>query len=262
MVGLKTGIKTLDYYIGGLQKKQLYLLAGRPGMGKSALALQITLNLAIKRKAVLYFSLEMSAEKLSARLVSNISNVPYERFDRPGLGEQQMLDILAAAENVQHLPITIDDTPGLTVQNMRSIAQKTMLSQDIDIVFVDHLGLALSSGKDEYHEVTKISHGLMALSKQLDIPVVALCQLSRTLESRSDKRPLMSDLRGSGHLEQDADNILFLYRDEVYNKDTISPGLAEIVVAKNRHGKTGTAEVYANMATNKFVDLEVRTVDL
>jgi replicative DNA helicase len=118
VAGLRTGIKTLDYYLGGLQKKQLYLLAGRPGMGKSALALQIALNLAEAQKSSLYFSLEMSDEKLSERLVSNVSNVPYDAFGRPGLGEQQMLDILAAAEHVQHLPITIDDTPGLTVQSL------------------------------------------------------------------------------------------------------------------------------------------------
>lgn len=264
VAGLQTGIKALDFTMGGFQKQQFYLLAGRPGMGKSAFALQIALNLATQGKSVLYFSLEMSNEKLSERLVSNVSNIPYVAFKRPGIGDQQWLDIIAAAETIQRLPIEIDDTPNLTVSAMRSIAQKLMIRQPVDIIIIDHLGLVSSTGKDEYHEVTKTSHGLMAMSKQLNIPILALSQLSRALESRgrNKRRPIMADLRGSGHLEQDADNIMFLYRDEVYNPDTEFPHLAEVDVAKNRHGDTGMATVYANMPTNRFVDLEFREVRL
>jgi replicative DNA helicase len=262
VAGLQTGIKALDHILGGFQEKQFYLLAGQPGMGKSALAIQITYNVAKRGIPVLYFSLEMSNEKISGRLVSSICGVEYDLFKRPGKTEQQILDILAASDEVAQLPLTIDETPGLTVSAMRSIAQRLMISEPIGLVIVDHLGLLSSPGKDEYHEVTKISHGLMALSKQLNLPVLALSQLSRGLKSRQDKRPVMSDLRGSGHLEQDADNILFLYRDEVYNPDTEFPHLAEINIAKNRDGKTGIAQVYAQMATNRFVDLETRTVSI
>jgi replicative DNA helicase len=261
VAGLQTGIKTLDSILGGFQEKQFYLLAGRPGMGKSALTIQIAYNVAKRGIPVLYFSLEMSDEKISGRLISSICGVPYDSFKRPGKTEQQILDILAASDEVAALPLVIDETPGLTVSAMRSIAQKLMISKPIGLVIVDHLGLLSSSGKDEYHEVTKTSHGLMGLSKQLNVPVLALSQLSRGLENRgADKRPIMSDLRGSGHLEQDADNILFLYRDEVYNPDTEFPNLAEINVAKNRDGKTGIASVFAIMATNRFVDVETRTV--
>jgi replicative DNA helicase len=262
VAGLQTGIKTLDSILGGFQEKQFYLLAGRPGMGKSALAIQIAYNVAKRGIPVLYFSLEMSDEKISGRLVSSVCGVPYDLFKRPGKTEQQILDIYAASDEVARLPLVIDETPGLTVSAMRSIGQKLMLSEPVGLVIVDHLGLLSSSGKDEYHEVTKTSHGLMGLSKQLNVPVLALSQLSRGLESRADKRPVMSDLRGSGHLEQDADNILFLYRDEVYNPDTEFPKLAEINVTKNRDGKTGMAQVYAQMATNRFVDLETRTVTI
>lgn len=264
VAGLQTGIKALDYILGGFQKQQFYLLAGRPGMGKSAFALQVALNLATRGKSVLYFSLEMSSEKLSERLVSNISNVPYSTFKRPGIGDQQWLDIIAASETIHRLPIMIDATPNLSVSDMRSIAQNLMARQLVDIIIVDHLGLISSTGKDEYHEVTKISHGLMAMSKQLNVPIVALSQLSRAPESRgkNNQRPIMSDLRGSGHLEQDADNVLFLYRDQVYNPDTEFPNLAEINVAKNRHGDTGVAKIFALMSTNRFVDIETRAMPL
>lgn len=262
VAGLPTGIKALDNILGGFQEKQFYLLAGRPGMGKSALAIQIAYNVTRRGVPVLYFALEMSDEKISGRLVSSLCGVPYDSFKRPGLTEQQMLDILAASDEISRLPLKIDHTPFLTVSTMRSIAQKMMVSEPLGLIIIDHLGLVSSSGKDEYHEVTKTSHELMALSKQVNTPVLALSQLSRGVESRVDKRPIMSDLRGSGHLEQDADNILFLYRDEVYNPDTEFPNLAEINAAKNRDGKTGTATVFALMPTNRFVDLETRTVPL
>jgi replicative DNA helicase len=262
IAGLQTGIKTLDSILGGFQEKQFYLLAGRPGMGKSALAIQIAYNVAKRGIPVLYFSLEMSDEKISGRLISSICGVPYDLFKRPGITERQMFDILAASDEVAQLPLVIDQTPFLTISAMRSIAQKLMISKPVGLVIVDHLGLLSSPGKDEYHEVTKTSHGLMGLSKQLNVPVLALSQLSRKLESRQDKRPIMSDLRGSGHLEQDADNILFLYRDEVYNPDTEFPYYGEINIAKNRDGKVGIATVYAHMPTNRFVDLETRNIPL
>lgn len=263
VAGLQTGIKTLDFVLGGLQSAQFYLLAGRPGMGKSALALQVACNVAKRGSPVLYFSLEMNKKAIAARLTSSICKVPYDAFGRPGIGDKWPA-IFNAGEQISRLPLEIEDAPALTVDNMRSIAQKLMLSKPIELVIVDHLGLAKPARpmKDSYHEVSQISHSLMALSKQLNLPVLALCQLSRNVENRANKRPTISDLRDSGKLEEDADGILFVYRDEVYNPDTEFPHLGEIIVAKNRGGNLGVATVYADITTNRFVDLETRRVRL
>lgn len=258
--GLQTGLKTLDHILGGLEKSQLYLLAGRPGMGKSSLALQIAYNVTKRGLPVLYFSLEMSKKAMSRRLVSSVCRIPYDDLKRPGIGDKWPI-ILDAGNQIANYPLIIDDTPALTVSNMRSIAQKTMMTQPIELIIVDHLGLAKPERpmKDSYHEISQISHSLMAMTKQLNLPVVALSQLSRNVENRADKRPMIADLRDSGKLEEDADGILFLFRDQVYNPDTDYPHLGEINVAKNRGGKLGIATIYADMTTNRFVDLETRS---
>lgn len=261
--GLQTRLKTLDHILGGFQKSQLYLLAGRPGMGKSALALQVSHNITKAGTPCLYFSLEMSKKAMSARIISSICGIPYENFKRPGIGDKWP-DVLAAGDEVAKLPLIIDDTPALTVDNMRSLAQKAMLTDDIGLIIVDHLGLAKPEKRsnDSYYETSQVSHSLLAMAKQLNLPVLALCQLSRAVENRADKRPILSDLRDTGKLEEDADGVLFLYRDEVYNPDTEFPHLGEIGVAKNRGGKTGIATVYTSMPTNRFFDLETRSMSL
>jgi replicative DNA helicase len=260
--GLQTGIKTLDYILGGFGDKKFYLLAGRPGMGKSALALQIAYNIAKRGQAVLFFALEMSKEDIAARLTSLVSGIPYESFNRPANGN--LNKIIEAADQVARLPIIVDDTPALTVANIRSRAQKITISEPIELIIIDHGGIVMPErmAGNKYAEQSQIADGFMALPKQLDCPVLSLLQLSRTLESRADKRPLMHDLRDSGKWEEDADSILFLYRDEVYNPDTEYPHLGEVNAAKNRGGKRGIATVYADVATNRFVDLETRTVTL
>jgi replicative DNA helicase len=258
--GLQTGIKTLDHILGGFREKKFYLLAGRPGMGKSALAIQMAYNIAKRGIPVLFFALEMSQEDIAARLTSLVSGIPYESFNRPTNGN--LHEIIIAADIVSRLPIIIDDTPALTVSQIRSRAQKIALSEPVGLIVIDHGGIARPERTtgNKYTDQSQIADGFMALPKQLDCPVLALLQLSRKLEERNDKRPMMYDLRDSGKWEENADGIMFLYRDEVYDKDTQFPHLGEINTAKNRGGKVGIAQVYALVATNRFVDLETRTV--
>lgn len=258
--GLRTGIKTLDHILGGFNKK-FYLLAGRPGMGKSALALQIAYNIARRGMPVLFFALEMSQEDIFDRLTSLISGIPYESFNRP-VNDRDRAKIIKAADLVGRLPIIIDDTPALTAANIRSRSQKIMVSEPVGLIITDHGGIVKPERitGNKYVDQSQIADSLMALPKQLGCPVLSLLQLSRSLESRTDKRPMMHDLRDSGKWEENADGIMFLYRDEVYDKDTEFPHLGEISTAKNRGGKLGVATIYTDVATNRFVDLETRTV--
>jgi replicative DNA helicase len=262
VAGLQTGIKTLDHILGGFCDKKFYLLAGRPGMGKSALALQIAFNIAKRGIPVLFFSLEMSREDIAARLISLVSRVPYESFNRPANGS--LSKIIEAADRVAGLPIIVDDTPALTVANIRNRSQKIMISEPIGLIIVDHGGIVRPERGmgNKYADQSQIADSLMALPKQIDCPVLSLLQLSRQLENRQDKRPMMHDLRDSGKWEENADGIMFLYRDEIYEKDTEFPHLGEINTAKNRGGKRGVATIYADMATNRFVDLETREIRL
>lgn len=257
--GLQTGIKTLDHIVGGLPGPTLTLLAGRPGMGKSALALQIAYNVSKGGIPVLFFSLEMGKKALAARLVSLISGIPYESFNRPGVDMDRVID---AGNKVADLPIIFDTTPGLTVGSIRSIAQKTILQYPIGLIIIDHGGLIRPEKftGNKYQDQSQVAAETLGLSKRLDLPVLCLLQLSREVESSADKRPRMHHLRDSGDWEQNADNIWFLYRDEVYHNDTQFPGLGEIGIAKNRGGKVGTVTVAANVALNRFVDLEMRTI--
>lgn len=262
IAGLQTGIKTLDHILGGFGDKKFYLLAGRPGMGKSALALQIAYNVARQGISVLFFALEMSRADIAARLTSLVSGIYYESFNRPTNGN--LGKIIEAADIVGRLPIIVDDTPALTVPQIRSRAQKIAISEAVGLIIIDHGGLVRAErvSSNKYAEQSQIADGFMALPKQLDCPVLALLQLSRQLENRADKRPMMHDLRDSGKWEENADGIMFLYRDEIYNKDTEFPHLGEINTAKNRGGKRGIATIYVDVATNRFVDLETRTVPL
>jgi len=179
-------------------------------------------------------------------------------------GGDQWDKILEAGERVSRLPIIIEDTPALTVSNIKSISQKVMIKHPIGLIIADHVGITRPEREtgNIYQESSRTADQFMSLPKQLDCPVLALSQLSRKVENRTDKRPGMRDLRDSGKWEENADGILFLYRDEVYNKETDYPHLAEINVGKNRGGKTGPATVYANVATNQFVDLDTRSIDL
>lgn len=256
--GLMTGIKTLDAILDGIEKRKLYLLAGRPGIGKSALFLQCAYSMACANKGILLFSLEMEEIEITARLSAIHCQIPYKDI-LAGRGDDTA--IVQAIDFVAALPIVIDTTPGLTVAEIRNRSRKEMMAQDIDIIAVDHGGLvtpAIRRG-DSYNDTNQIAADMQKLPKQLGLPVVCLVQLNRDGKGRHDKRPILTDLRDTGKWEENADCILFIHREQYYNPDTEYPHLGEIIVPKNRAGaSSGIATVYADMPTNRFVDLETR----
>ena len=253
--GLSTGLPDLDNMILGLNKSELILIAARPGMGKTSIALNMALNVAMtQHKKVAVFSLEMSREQLVSRLLSRASLVPSQNLLTGQLTEQQWRDVAAAANTLSESPILIDDNPTLTVSDMN--AQCRMV-KDLDLVVIDYLQLMNPEGRSlesRTQEISVISRNLKLLARELDCPVLVLSQLSRNPEQRTDHRPMLSDLRDSGSIEQDADIVLFLYRDEYYNEDTDAPGECEVIIAKQRSGPTGTVKVAWLDKITKFVD--------
>ncbi len=246
--GLSTGLPDLDNMILGLNKSELILIAARPGMGKTSIALNIALSVAMtQRKKVAVFSLEMSREQLATRLLSRASLVPSTNLLTGQLSDQQWRDVAAAANTLSASEILIDDNPSLTVSDMN--AQCRMV-KDLDLVVIDYLQLMQSAGsghswsnESRTQAVSDISRMLKIMAKQLNVPVICLSQLSRANESRTDKRPMLSDLRESGAIEQDADVVIGLYRDGYYNRECENPNLAEAIVLKNRKGQTGTVNL-------------------
>ena len=246
--GLSTGLPDLDNMILGLNKSELILIAARPGMGKTSIALNIALSVAMtQRKKVAVFSLEMSREQLATRLLSRASLVPSTNLLTGQLSDQQWRDVAAAANTLSASEILIDDNPTLTVSDMN--AQCRMV-KDLDLVVIDYLQLMQSAGsghswsnESRTQAVSDISRMLKIMAKQLNVPVICLSQLSRANESRTDKRPMLSDLRESGAIEQDADVVIGLYRDGYYNRECENPNLAEAIVLKNRKGQTGTVNL-------------------
>ena len=246
--GLSTGLPDLDNMILGLNKSELILIAARPGMGKTSIALNMALNVAMtQHKKVAMFSLEMSREQLVSRLLSRASLVPSQNLLTGQLTEQQWRDVAAAANTLSESPILIDDNPTLTVSDMN--AQCRMV-KDLDLVVIDYLQLMQSAGsghswsnESRTQAVSDISRMLKIMAKQLNVPVICLSQLSRANEARQDKRPMLSDLRESGAIEQDADVVIGLYRDGYYNRECENPNLAEAIVLKNRKGQTGTVNL-------------------
>ena len=246
--GLPTGFPDLDRVILGLNNSELILVAGRPGMGKTSIALNIALSVAMtQRKKVAVFSLEMSREQLATRLLSRASLVPSTNLLTGQLSDQQWRDVAAAANTLSASEILIDDNPSLTVSDMN--AQCRMV-KDLDLVVIDYLQLMQSAGsghswsnESRTQAVSDISRMLKIMAKQLNVPVICLSQLSRANESRTDKRPMLSDLRESGAIEQDADVVIGLYRESYYNKECENPNLVEAIVLKNRKGQTGTVNL-------------------
>ena len=246
--GLSTGLPDLDNMILGLNKSELILIAARPGMGKTSIALNIALSVAMtQRKKVAVFSLEMSREQLATRLLSRASLVPSTNLLTGQLSDQQWRDVAAAANTLSASEILIDDNPSLTVSDMN--AQCRMV-KDLDLVVIDYLQLMQSAGsghswsnESRTQALSDISRMLKIMAKQLNVPVICLSQLSRANESRTDKRPMLSDLRESGAIEQDADVVIGLSRDGYYNRECENPNLAEAIVLKNRKGQTGTVNL-------------------
>ncbi|KFN44413.1 replicative DNA helicase [Arenimonas oryziterrae] len=246
VTGLPTGFHDLDEMTAGLQPSDLIILAARPAMGKTTLALNIAEFAALKtKKAVAIYSMEMSASQLAFRLISSIGRINATRLRTGQLEDEDWSRVNMAIKMLSDVKVFIDDTPALSPDVLRSKARRIKREHDLGLIVIDYLQLMQVPGSAENrtNEISEISRSLKALAMELKVPVVALSQLNRGLESRTDKRPVMSDLRESGAIEQDADIIMFIYRDEYYHKDSNDKGLAEVIIAKQRNGPTGTAKL-------------------
>lgn len=258
--GLSTGLRDLDTRINGLNKSDLLLIAARPAMGKSAFSLNLALNVAKKyKKTVAIFNLEMSREQLAMRLLSCESFVDSKKMATGKLTDEEWTKLCMASSVLSQTDIRIDDNPSVTVAEINAKCRRL---DNLGLVVIDYLQLMTGSGYGKGNDgnrvaiVGDISRSLKIMAKELNVPVICLSQLSRAVESRTDKRPIMSDLRESGAIEQDADAILFLYRDEYYNPNTEDQGVAECIVSKNRHGETGTVKLQWVPQYQTFTDRE------
>ena len=257
LTGVTTGFKYLDEKTSGLQKSDLIILAARPAMGKTAFALSLSLNAAVKGGAsVMIFSMEMSKEQLGQRLLSMESKVDMQSLKTGRLERRDWDDINIALDVLSKANIHIDDTAGITIMEMKSKCRRLKAEEGLDLVVIDYLQLMTPEGKADSRtqEISVISRNLKLLARELDCPVIVLSQLSRAPETRTDHRPMLSDLRESGSIEQDADIVIFLYRDDYYNEDTEVPGECEVIIAKQRSGPTGTVKITWLDKLTKFVD--------
>ncbi|MEA4987399.1 MAG: replicative DNA helicase [Anaerovorax sp.] len=258
LTGLTTGFIDLDERTSGLQRSDLIMLAARPAMGKTAFALNIAQQAAIKAKAtVLIFSLEMSKDQLGQRLLSMESRVEMQKLKTGNLEPQDWDNIHLALDQLSQTEVFIDDTPGITVMEMKNKCRRLKAEKGLDLVVIDYLQLMSYEGRSEsrQQEVSVISRFLKLLAREMDCPVIVLSQLSRAPEQRTDHRPILSDLRESGSIEQDADIVMFLYRDEYYNPDTTEkPNICEVNIAKQRSGPTGSVELTWLGKYTRFVD--------
>ena len=246
ITGVPTGYEDIDKLTAGLQASDLIILAGRPSMGKTALALNIVQNAAVFHKVpVAVFSLEMSKEQLGMRMLCSVSRVDSQDLRTGFIRDPDWPKLARATGILSEAPIFIDDTPAISVLEMRAKSRRLKAEHNIGLVVVDYLQLmrGRSNVERREQEISEISRSLKAMAKELDLPVIALSQLNRSLESRTDKRPQLSDLRESGAIEQDADVICFLYRDEVYHKNDNNAGMAEVIIGKQRNGPTGTVKM-------------------
>lgn len=246
VTGVSSGYRNLDNVTAGLQRGDLIIIAGRPSMGKTSFALNIAENVGIKQELpVAVFSMEMGADQLAQRMISSVGRIDAQKLRKGHLSDEDWDDFTAALHLLEEKPIFIDDTPGLTITELSSRARRLVnQAGPLGLIVVDYLQLMSGQGRNgqdnRAQELSEISRGLKSLAKELGVPVIALSQLNRSVDSRQDRRPVMSDLRESGAIEQDADVIMFIYRDVVYNKDTADKNLAEIIVAKQRNGPIGT----------------------
>jgi len=290
LAGVSTGLIDMDRKLGGLHKSDLLILAGRPSMGKTSLATNIAFNIAkayrkgvrpdgtegtVEGGVVGFYSLEMSAEQLAARILSEAAEVPSEQIRRGDMTETEFRRFVDAAKSLEACPLYIDDTPALPISQLAARARRLKRTHGLDVLIVDYLQLVKGTGKGEnrVNEISEISQGLKAIAKELDIPVIALSQLSRQVESREDKRPQLSDLRESGSIEQDADVVMFVFREEYYRErekpadhdlDAMAKwqaimesvhGKAEVVIGKQRHGPIGTVELSFEGRFTRFGNL-------
>lgn len=260
--GVQTGFKDLDKMTAGLQKSDLIILAARPAMGKSTLAQNIAFNVAMReKKTVLFFSLEMSNAQVVDRMISEASGVDSWNIRTGNLTQEDFSKISDAMGEMSEAPIKFIDKPGLTVLEMKVLAQREAHKGNLGLIIVDYLQLMSGSksyGDNRVQEISEISRGLKLIARELDVPVIALSQLSRSVEQRPDKRPMLSDLRESGSIEQDADIVMFVYREDYYNPDTERKHITDLIIGKHRNGPVGTVELYFHPERLKFMSLEKR----
>jgi replicative DNA helicase len=289
--GVATGLRDLDAKMGGLQSSDLIIIAGRPGMGKTSLATNIAYNIArayegevqadgttkaVHGGAVGFFSCEMSGEQLATRILAERTGIPSSHIRRGGITEMDFEKIRECSIELQSLPFYVDETGGLSISQLTARARRLKRQKGLDLIVIDYIQLLQGSSKrgndNRVQEITEITTNLKALAKELNVPVIALSQLSRQVENRDDKRPQLSDLRESGSIEQDADVVLFVYREEYYlaNKEPragtpeyekwqldmdLAHGKAEVIIGKQRHGPTGTVELHFEASVTRFGDL-------
>lgn len=263
VTGLETGFMDLDYKTSGLQPSDLILIAARPSMGKTAFVLNLAQHMAFKRNhAVAIFSLEMSKEQLVNRMLSLESHVDAQKIRTGRLTDEEWMNLVEGSANIANSKLIIDDTPGISLAAMRSKCRKLKMEHDIQIVIIDYLqlmsGNSNNNNASRQQEISDISRGLKALARELNVPVVALSQLSRAVEQRPDHRPMLSDLRESGAIEQDADVVMFLYREGYYNRDLseAEQRVAEVIIAKQRNGPIGTVNLLWMPELTKFSDMD------
>lgn len=259
VTGIATGFLDLDYKTSGMQPADLVLIAARPSMGKTAFVLNIAQHVAFRLKeAVAIFSLEMSKEQLVNRMFSLESNVDAQNLRNGTLSDEEWEKLIESAGVIGKSKLIIDDTAGISISELRSKCRKFKLEHNIKMIIIDYLQLMSGSGRSEsrQQEISEISRSLKKLARELNVPVLALSQLSRAVEQRPDHRPMMSDLRESGAIEQDADVVMFIYRDDYYNKDSEKKGISEIIIGKQRNGPIGTVELVWLPEYTKFANKE------
>jgi len=268
LMGVPTGFAMMDKMLGGFQKSDLIILAGRPGMGKTSLGLSIAQSAAKRHNArVAVFSLEMSNEQLVQRLLSVESAIDSHRLRMGQIYEEEWPILMEAANTLSTTHIFIDDTPGASVMDLRTKSRRLYAEHGIDLIVIDYMQLmtgvkSSTGGENRQQEISFISRSLKELARELNVPVVAISQLSRAVESRADKRPMLSDLRESGSIEQDADVVLFVYREDYYVEDTDRQNIADVIIAKHRHGSTGTVSLFFRKELTQFRDLEIQHEEL
>lgn len=259
VTGIPTGFTDLDYRTAGMQPSDLVLIAARPSMGKTAFVLNIAEHVAFKQnQCVAIFSLEMSKEQLVNRMFSLESSVDAQKLRTGQLNDQEWERLIESAGVIGRSNLIIDDTPGISISELRSKCRKFKLEHGLSMIIIDYLQLMSGSGRSDsrQQEISDISRSLKAVARELSVPVLALSQLSRAVEQRPDHRPMLSDLRESGAIEQDADVVMFIYRDDYYNHDTDKKGVSEIIIAKQRNGPIGTVELAWLPEYTKFANLE------
>ena len=263
--GVRTGYRDLDNMTAGLQRSDLIILAARPAMGKTTLVTNLAYNVAtIAKQPVLFFSLEMSKEQLVDRMLADASGVDAWNIRTGNLSDDDFSKLSDAMGEMAEAPIYIDDTPGVSVLEMRTKARRAAHEQPLGLIIVDYLQLMQGSGRDNgnrVQEVSEISRGLKLLARELNVPVIALSQLSRSVESRTPQVPQLSDLRESGSIEQDADIVMFIYREAYYNPDTDRENITDLIIAKHRNGPTGKVELYFHPERLRFMSLDKKHSD-